>query len=264
MTSNLFTAAAAAFLASSAMLASVGDAEARGFGGAGGFHRMSKAVGHSNIARGAAVHRGLAAKASHIGHMQRGLQANKGLRAAQTMRHRGNLAQLSKRNNPTLSRNALQNNNQTALNNRFAQNQAQGRRYADMGNMPPANNTPPRANGGPNQPQNNGNPGPIAKGSKGLPKDHLINKGHIPIWISKPVDVGVTYLVPVYGPAKSVVDTYRNVKPKIDQTLQNSALSNKLHDDAIKAAEEAAKARKDQGGGVFQPSGLNDPSLMDP
>src|SRR5436190_23890376 len=107
------------------------------------------------------------------------------------------------------------------------QSQPQGRVYANVGNMPPANNTPP-TNGGSNQPPNTGKPGPIANGPKGLPKDHLVNQGKIPIWISKPVDWGITHVVPVYGPVKTVVNTYQNVKPKIEQTLQNSALSNKL------------------------------------
>ena len=154
MTCNLFTAAAAALLASSAFLASLEDAEARGAGRAGGFHRMSNPVRHANIARGGAVHRGLGARASHVGRVQHGPQVSKGLHGGQTMRHGGNLRQLSQRNSPTLNRNPLNSRNNLP---------AQGRMYANMGmggntNAPqqPANNTPAGQDSkGKNQPQHN-------------------------------------------------------------------------------------------------------------
>jgi len=176
MTRNLFTAAAAALLASSAFLASLEHAEARGAGRAAGFHRMSNSVRPGTIARGGAVHRGLAARASHVGRVQRGLQVSKALRGGQTMRHGGNLRQLSQRSNPALNRNPLTSrNNLPALNNQaFNRNplnsrklpalnnqagsslrsnvaqQPQGRTYREMGmgstpnTQPQANNTPPQ------------------------------------------------------------------------------------------------------------------------
>ena len=181
MTCNLFTAGAAALLASSAFLASLEDAEARGAGRAGGVHRMSNPVRHANISRGGAVHVGLGARASHVGRVQRGSQVSRGLHGGQTMRHGGNLRQLSRRS-PTLNRNPLNSrNNLPALNNqagssvrsanltpgpRSMQNRPQGRMYANMGmgmggntNAPqqPANNIPAGqdSKGKQNQPQHN-------------------------------------------------------------------------------------------------------------
>jgi hypothetical protein len=76
----------------------------------------------------------------------------------------------------------------------------------------------------------------------------------LPLWIRKPVDWGITRVVPVYGPVKTTTDAVRTLKPKIEQTLENSERSNELHNEAIKAAEEAIEARKEQGGGVFSPN----------
>ena len=248
MQRTLCTTAAAALLASAAILASFEDAEARGRGSAG-IHRMSghsKHVNRAHFARSSIKRHGNARlrNANRPG-MRQAAMKGAAMKQAAMKQAAGAIAKSSNRNY------GLQ------------KQQARIYRQMGMGTTPQANNTPPKTNAGSNQPQNNGKPGPVANGPKNLPKDHIIRQGKIPIWISKPVDWGITRVVPVYGPVKTVYDA-SDIKPKIEQTLENSALSNKLHEEKIKAEEEAAKARRDQGGGVFQPSGLHDPSLMDP
>jgi hypothetical protein len=243
MRTTLCTTAAVALLATAAIFASFEDAQARGFGrGGAGIHRMNARGLHSN----------------HVNRAPRLARAN--------VMPRGN-ARLRTANRPGIRQAPLkQMAGVPAASGRlnYGPQKQQPGVYRQMapGNTPQANNTPPKMNGGSAQPQ--GNPGAVATGPQRLPKDHIVRQGSIPIWISKPLDSGITHFVPVYGPVKTTYDTYQNIKPKIQQTLQNSELSNKLHEEAIKAEEEAAKARKEQGGGVFQPSGLNDPSLMDP
>jgi hypothetical protein len=246
MKRTLCTTAAAALLASVAIFASFEDAQARGFGrgGGAGIHRMG---GRAHL------------QSNHVNRAQHFARGS--------IRPHGN-ARLRNANRPGIRQAATKEAagataRSSNLNYGPQNDQARVYRQMGMGNTPQANNTPPTTNGGSSQPQNNAKPGPVANGSKNLPKDHLIGQGKIPVWISKPVDWGITRVIPVYGPVKTVYETYQ-VKPKIEQTLENSALSNKLHEEKIKAEEEAAKARRDQGGGVFQPSGLHDPSLMDP
>ncbi len=290
MTRTLFTAAAATLLAGTAFLASFDDAEARGRAGDG--HRMSNSVRHAGVARGGIARANHGARTNHVARAKNAARANhvsKGQHAGQSTRRGGNVGRVSPRNNHQ-GPNANQLGNRQGPNQQAggastktgnlspgprSNNETQGRVFRnEMGpmnnntnnntpqaNNPQANNNTPQQNG--NMPQTTGKNGPLANGpmTKGS-KTILINKGKIPWVIEKGIDFGITYAVPVYGPAKSIYNA-TTIKPKIEQTLENSALSQQLHDEKIKAEEEAAKARAEQGGGVFSPN-LNDPALMDP
>jgi hypothetical protein len=68
------------------------------------------------------------------------------------------------------------------------------------------------------------------------------------------VDQGIEHVVPVYGPIKTVYDTTETLGPKINESLERSRQSNELHDENTRPAREAIDARREQGGGVFQPN----------
>jgi hypothetical protein len=120
-----------------------------------------------------------------------------------------------------------------------------GKTYREQ--MGPTNNTTPT-----NQNANNPAPPPKTTTDKGI----LVKQGKLPWIVKKGIDVGITSVVPIYGPLKGIYDTGAKLGPGISQTLENSKRSQEQHEKDKAAEIEAGKARQEQGGG-FLGGGLN-------